>query len=138
MDTTDRVSARTTVMHWLFVGLLVCTSFLANTAQAVEFTTPTTIGANDTTYDGQTITVNGTTLTIDGAHTFVDVNLINGAVLTQSNATSPTSSKLVITTTSLNIDANSNIDVSSKGLLPTVEVTGYSGGSYGGRGGNAN
>ncbi|MCF6288626.1 MAG: hypothetical protein L3J53_05240 [Proteobacteria bacterium] len=51
---------------------------------AVTINTDTTITASDVSYDNQDIIVDAATLTIDGSHTFLDFQLINGAVLTHS------------------------------------------------------
>jgi len=102
----------------------------------VVITQPTTITASDTSFDGKSIVVDGVSLVIDGAHTFQSFRIINGGVLTHATATSAEAAKLVLTVDSLEIDATSRIDVSGKGLGPSAEVTGRSGGSYGGRGGD--
>ena len=44
--------------------------------QAVTFTTPTTIGDGDLSYEGYHVTVQGTTLTVDGAHTFASLTVV--------------------------------------------------------------
>jgi len=48
------------------------------------FTTDSSIGVNDTNYDGQDIVVIGCTLTIDGPHAFSDVVVVDNGVLTHS------------------------------------------------------
>ena len=98
------------------------------------FSVDTTISATDTSYDNQDIVVNGATLTIDGPHVFSNLTLINSAVLTHSVAATQ---KLEITAGVVNIDSSSRIDLTGKGLEKTAEVTGWSGGSYGGQGTDA-
>jgi RHS repeat-associated protein len=113
----------------------------------------TTIGENNFQFDGRTLQVNGRTLTVDGVHTFENLILVNGAVLTHSPTTATKVNKLDITVTgTLQIDATSKIDVSNRGFLGGRQPgnpfgldgmtmglqrgsTGFSGGSYGGLGG---
>ncbi len=101
-------------------------------AYSIQLTAATTISPTNTSFDGQDLIVNGTILTINGSHQFNSVQLINGAILTHSP--SPTT-KLELTSQTFFIDASSSINLAAKGRLPTANVTGASGGSYGGRGG---
>ncbi|MCY2954352.1 MAG: PKD domain-containing protein [Planctomycetota bacterium] len=50
----------------------------------VVLTSPTTIAADDTAFDGESLCVRGATVTIDGVHTFSSLHLLEGAVLTHS------------------------------------------------------
>ncbi len=115
----------------------------------------TTIADNNFQFEGKSLQVNGKTLTINGSHTFTDLFLVNGAVLTHSPTTATKVNKLDITVTgTLQIDATSKIDVTGRGFLGgrqsgnpfagagmTVGFqagsTGRSGGGYGGLGGAA-
>jgi len=124
---------------------------LSNTV--VTLNVDTTISPNDFQYDGKRIQVNGRTLTINGAHTFANLTLSNGAVLTHSPTSGTTAGKLDITVNgSIHIDSTSRIDVNARGFLGggragnpfgnngmTVGFlqgsTGTSGGGYGGLGG---
>jgi len=100
---------------------------------SIEFTTPTTILAGDTSYDGKKIIVNGTTLTIDGSHSFISVQVINGGVITHATQAVD---KLLISANNISVDATSKIDISGKGLSNISSINGgNSGGSYGGSGG---
>jgi YD repeat-containing protein len=119
----------------------------------VSINTDTTISANDFQFDGKSIQVNGRTLTVNGAHTFANLTLSNGAVLTHSPTSSTMVGKLDITVNGIiQIDSTSRIDVSARGFLGggragnpfgnngmTVGFVqgslGTSGGSYGGLGG---
>ena len=56
-------------------------------AQAAIFTSATTIGVNNTNFDGQDIVVINCTLTVDGSHTFSDVLVIDNGTLTHSFST---------------------------------------------------
>ena len=135
-------------------------SSTSTTEQAVSGTvTPinvdTTIGENNFQFDGRTLQVNGKTLTVDGAHTFANLILVNGAVLTHSPSTTTKVNKLDITVTGvLLIDTTSRIDVTGRGFLGGRQPgnpfagpgmtngfqsgsTGRSGGSYGGLGGSS-
>ena len=53
-------------------------------ASAVIFATNTAISFNNTNFNGQSIVVIGCTLTVDGAHSFSDVLLLDGGILTHS------------------------------------------------------
>ena len=114
----------------------------------------TSIGPDDSTFDGTNILITNGTVTIDGAHTFANLLVENGGVLTHSGTTVDTEQRLDLTVNSLSVDASSRIDVSSKGYLGgertgTTDDFGhtlgnvngsyrYSGGSYGGLGGLPN
>jgi RHS repeat-associated protein len=115
----------------------------------------TTIADNNFQFEGKSLQVNGKTLTINGSHSFTDLFLVNGAVLTHSPTTATKVNKLDITVTrTLQIDATSKIDVTGRGFLggrqsgnpfagPGMTVgfqagsTARSGGGYGGLGGAA-
>jgi hypothetical protein len=100
----------------------------------VFFTSSTTIGEGDTTYEGKDLLIDGATVAIDGPHAFDSVQLVDGAVLTQSADTATTSHELNLTVTEqVIVDGTSRIDVSGKGRLSGGEGTG---GSYGGLGGS--
>ncbi|MPZ77339.1 MAG: PKD domain-containing protein, partial [Deltaproteobacteria bacterium] len=78
----------------------------------------TTISANNLQFEGKTLQVNGKTLTVNGAHTFSNLILVNGAVLTHMPTTGTTIGKLDITVTgALQVDTTSRIDVSGLGYL---------------------
>ncbi len=69
-------------------------------------------------FEGRTIQVNGRTLTVDGAHTFDNLILVNGAVLTHSPTTGTSVGKLDITVFGVvQIDSTSRIDVTGRGFL---------------------
>ena len=127
-------------------------SALASTV--VPINADTTIGASNFQFEGQTLQVNGRTLTVNGQHTFTNVILLNGAVLTHSPTTGTTQGKLdIVVTGTIQVDNTSRIDVTGRGFLGggqpgnpsstngmTVgfQATNQSGtaGSYGGLGGN--
>ena len=120
----------------------------------VPINVDTTISATNFQFEGQTLQVNGRTLTVNGQHTFANVVLLNGAVLTHTPTTEATLGKLdLVVTGTIQIDSTSRIDVSGRGFLAggrpgnpsttngmTVgfQATNQSGtaGSYGGLGGN--
>ncbi|MEM7393567.1 MAG: thrombospondin type 3 repeat-containing protein, partial [Verrucomicrobiota bacterium] len=104
-------------------------------AQTTVFTSPTLIAATNLTYEGETIVVDGTTLTIDGSHFFAHLHVTNGGTINHS-AGRPDGVSMSVHGTVI-VNAGSSIDVSGLGRLPTAEVTGRSGGSYGGLGENA-
>ncbi len=119
----------------------------------VPINSDTAIGENDIQFEGRTLQVNGRTLTVDGAHTFANLILLNGAVLTHSPTTATKVNRIdLVITGTLQIDATSKIDVSARGFLgggrpgnpfPFAGMTvGFQagstdldGGSYGGLGG---
>jgi hypothetical protein len=113
-------------------------------------TTPTTIAATDTSHEGQNIRVQGTTLTIDGAHSFQNVDLLNGATLTHDATTATVENSMNLTVWNLAVDSTSAISADGLGYLgglrgannacPGLTVgnaagsTARSAGSYGGLG----
>ena len=68
---------------WPVLGILALW-LQTTTASAVIFTTNTAIGVKNTNFDGQDIVVIGCTLTVDGTHSFSDVLLLDGGILTHS------------------------------------------------------
>src|ERR1035438_3376705 len=58
--------------------------FTAVSAFGFTFTSNTTIGAGDLTYEGQDIVVSNCTLTVNGPHNFASLVLTDSAVLTHS------------------------------------------------------
>ncbi len=139
----------------------------AFTAPAAFFTTNTTIGVGNTNYDGQDIVVYDCTLTVDGSHTFTDVLLVGGGILTHSfssngflpnpaNPGQPVSTGLnLVISNNLVIEAGSAVTADGKGfgggfgsgaggsLLsdfpygPPFYYTSGGGGAYGGFGGSS-
>ncbi len=121
----------------------------------VPINVDTTINATNFQFEGQTLQVNGRTLTVNGQHTFSNVILMNGAILTHSPTTGTTLGKLdIVVTGTIQIDSTSRIDVSGRGFLgggqtgnPSAtngmtvgfQSTNQSGtaGSYGGLGGGS-
>jgi RHS repeat-associated protein len=119
----------------------------------VQINSDTLISENNRQFEGRTIQVNGRVLTVDGTHTFANLVLLNGAVLTHSPTTATKVNKLDITVTgTIQIDASSKIDVSGRGFLGgsapgnpfgargmtfafQAGSSGASGGSFGGLGG---
>ena len=89
------------------------------------------------------LSIDGTTVVLDGAHTFANISIRNGGILTHSAATATSESTLRLTVTgTLTVDATSSIDASARGYLGGRTVgnvtagraSGRSGGSHGGRG----
>jgi len=80
--------------------------------------TDTLIDENNQEFEGKTLQVNGKTLTVDGSHTFTNLILVSGAVLTHSPTTATEVGKLDIKITgTLQVDASSRIDVTGRGFL---------------------
>jgi hypothetical protein len=115
-------------------------------SKAITFTSDTTIGAGDTTYDGQEIVVSNCTLTVDGGHSFTSLWLADSAVLTHSPAPAgEANNRLDLAIVgAMTIDATSRVDVNAKGYGPAAGPgaggSAYdeaAGGGHGGPGGNA-
>ena len=111
----------------------------------------TVINEGDTTYDNLNIRIDGGTVTINGAHSFHNVELVSGAVLTHSDTTTTEQFALNISAWTITIDSTSSVDVTGKGYLgggktglgETAHTVGFTpgagsgnGGSYGGSGGH--
>jgi hypothetical protein len=122
-------------------------TFSAGTVWTV-INTPTFIGEGDAAIDNKNIRVTGTTLTVNGSHSFHNLELLNGAVLTHSDTTTLQEFSFDLNAWTVSVDATSSIDVTGKGYLGgrTGDERGrtvgnalgsYSGagGSYGGLGG---
>ncbi len=125
---TERAPASGT---WSFTGY-----------QSVVVTGNLTIAADNFSYDNKALLKNGGTLTVQGPHTFVALNLTNGAVLTHSTSTTNQLYGLDLTIAgTLYVSGNSSINVDDKGCpagcrYPNVANSGP--GSYGGLGGSVN
>ncbi len=120
---------------WRFSAVLALLLGGTQIASAFTFTTATTIGANDATYEGQDIVVDGAVVTIDGAHIFNSVLVQNGGRIVHSVATQSPDAQISITATRIEVGVSSYIDATYKGDASTAEMVGYAGGTYGGIGG---
>jgi hypothetical protein len=124
-------------------------AFAAGT-QWTAITSSTTIAAGNSSYDGRNLRISGSgvVVTVDGPHSFHNVELLNGAVLTHSDTTTSQEFKLDLNLWTLAIDGSSAINVTGKGYLggqgyneqgrTLGNAAGSShgaGGSYGGLGG---
>ncbi len=116
----------------------------------------TLIADGDASFDNQSVIIQGGTVAIDGAHTFKDVAVVTGGILTHSLATSTGAAPLAHITAGRFIVARDGlVDISGKGYLgdcqPGQNCAGgggwegnpagggagrYAGGSHGGPGGN--
>lgn len=123
--------------------LLLMGSTMAK-AQSVTFTTPTTILAGDSSYEGYDVIVSGTWVTINGTHSFNSLKIINNGNVTHDEVANDNyaGGLLLSITTNLFIQAGSSINVDGKGFgsgsgpgagVDRVNDRG-SGGSYGGMG----
>jgi large repetitive protein len=110
---------------------------------------PATAGEGDTSYDNRNIRVTGTSFTVNGVHSFKNLELVNGALLTHAPATAASFTKLDISAWSISVDATSAISSDAKGYLGgrawhefgRTQGNAYgsqdgAGGSYGGLGGS--
>ncbi len=108
---------------------------------------PLNIDEDNTEYENLNLKIVGATVTISGHHTFHNVELLNGAVLTHPDITEEHEYSLDISVWSLLIDDQSSVDVTGRGYTGGEDynesghapagITGASagaGGSYGGSG----
>ncbi len=117
---------------------------LASKAFAAVLTQNTTLGAGDTTYDGQEIVVSNCTLTVNGPHAFASLLLTSNAVLTHAAAPNGETNNRVLLTIAgdATIEAGCNINASARGYASASGPGAGgnwgdqgSGGGHGGQGG---
>jgi hypothetical protein len=72
-------------------------------------------GEGDATYDNQNIRVTGTTFTVNGQHSFKNLELVSGAVLTHSAASDTATHHLDLNLWTLTVDGSSMIDLNGRG-----------------------
>src|SRR5262245_18416625 len=121
------MTMRPRLSRW--IALLSSLAASALTTLAATITTDTTIGFNDLGYEGADIIVTNCTLTVEGIHTFANLQLLNGAKLTQ------TSSDNGLRFNSITVSNEAHILIATNGvplthtnvLLATVLVTDPSG-----------
>ncbi len=127
------------------------TASISSGMEFIVIDTPLTILSDDTSYDDKNIRVQGVTVILEGHHSFRNLELLGGAVLTHKPTTVDEEFGLSFEAWTLSIDASSKIDVSGRGYLggrrdgnPDNEgrtvgnvagSTVNAGGSYGGIGG---
>src|SRR5690606_16936752 len=88
------------------------------------------------TVPNNALVVDGITLSLAQDHTFASIHIKNGGVLTTPVATETFKNGNAIEATTIIVDEGSRIDVSAKGLVDESGTGIYTGGSYGGRGGD--
>ena len=124
--------------------LIVALALSTMMAGAEVFTSNTTIGVGDVTYDGQPIVVSNCTLTVNGPHSFASLLLASNAVLTHDRMGQPfrinvLSSAVVGTGASINVDGAGYIGNSTNlgpGIGGVSSINGCIGGAgHGGDGG---
>jgi len=91
-------------------------SFSAGTNWTI-IASPTTVAEGDTTYDNKNIRVAGTTFTLNGLHSFKNLELLGGAVLTHTAASSTSTHNLNLNLWTLTVDSTSMIDLNGRGYL---------------------
>jgi large repetitive protein len=106
---------------------------------------------SNASFDDQNLRIDGATVTLVGSHSFRNVELVNGAVLTHRETTQTEAYGIEVSAWTLSVDATSRIDVVARGHLggnraglgETAHTSGFaagaqngSGGSYGGLGGD--
>ncbi|WP_394707282.1 LamG-like jellyroll fold domain-containing protein [uncultured Desulfobacter sp.] len=95
----------------------------------------TSISVSNTDYENSSFTIDGCRVTIDGNHTFENVSVINGGVLTHStNTTDQTNILDLAITGDLTIEAGSRIDGDGKGYQSASGPGAGNSGGYGGGG----
>ena len=130
--------------HGVIRSLALALGFTAATAFGFTFTSNTTIGVGDLTYDGQDIAVSNCTLTVNGPHTFNNLSLLDDALLTHTAAPNgEVDNRLALTLLGgCVVQAGSRVDVSGRGYAAgagpgagTLNPFGYgSGAGHGGTG----
>jgi hypothetical protein len=127
-------------MRLLPVVFALVTFLSSAFCESVTFTTATTIGCGNTTYENYDVTVNGVQLTVACAHSFNSLRLINGATLT--HPAGDTVGVYLTVAHNVLVDTTSHINVVGRGYGPNVgpgaggTTDAYgSGGGYGGTGG---
>lgn len=105
-------------------------------ADAVTFTTSTTIGCDTTRYEGYDVTINGCAITVACQHSFNSLRLINGATLT--HAAGDTIGIYLTIAHNVVVDTASRINVVGRGYSPrTGPGAGQTTDAYGSGGGHA-
>jgi hypothetical protein len=125
--------------HLLSLSLGISLALLGHTAHAaVTITADQSVGAGDTSLDGQAVVVDHATLTLTGPHTFTSLELRNGATLTHPTGTTG----LVLTVTgNVTIASDAAISVDGRGYAfagnrgPGAGMRGGSSGTGAGHGG---
>jgi len=125
-------------------------SFSAGTSW-VTISSNTNIHIGNTTYDHVNLRIQAATVTVEGVHSFLNLELLNGARMTHPQTTSTTEYGLEFSAWTVTLDSNSTINVDARGYpggnregnsasygltLGLAPGSTYrSGGSYGGSGG---
>ena len=78
-------------------------------------TSPTVIGSGDAAFDDKNLRIVGTTVTVDGYHSFHNVDLLNGAVLTHPKTDTVREYGLDFGAWTLTIDSSSSINLDGRG-----------------------
>lgn len=91
----------------------------APAAAAVIFTNDTVITYSDPTYDGQEIVVTNCTVTVDGAHSFLEVRVLNGGILTHTAAPNAVlaSNDTTVVYAGLNLVVTNNVEIEIGGAI---------------------
>lgn len=134
----------------LLAGALCLQWLSIQTAFGVSITEDLTIPPGELGYDNQAVVIDGCTVTVSGAHTFSQLTLQNGAVLTHPPYADGQDHRCwIVVNGDLAVDSSSAIDVNGRGYPGTTgagmgpgggtgvkgEAGGGGGGAYGGNGG---
>jgi Bacterial Ig domain/Bacterial Ig-like domain (group 2) len=115
--------------------------------------TTTAIGSGDSSHDDVNLRIDGVTVTMSGHHSFHNVELVNGAILTHPETTLTDEYGVDMSAWTFTIDGTSSVNVTARGYLGgrhaengafdqgrtqanALGSTYRSGGSYGGPGAN--
>ena len=126
-------------------------AFSAGTVWAV-IDTSIDIADGDTTYDNKNVRITGTgvVVTLSGSHTFLNMEILDGAMITHPETTLAETYEVALNLWTLTVDGASSINVDARGYLGglregndstgqtdgnTDGATAYAGGSFGGIGG---
>ena len=130
----------------VLIGIMTALALQTTTALAVVFTSNTTIGVGDPSYDDQDIVVSNCALTVNGPHSFTSLLVKDNGVVRHSPAPAgePGNSLHLTIVQDATVEAGSRIDVSALGFgsvagpgKGTGAFYGGGGGGYGGEGGGA-
>src|SRR5439155_1143286 len=117
--------------YFLATVMLVIKSLAAS---AVTFTNDTTISFDNTNFDAQEIVITNCTVTIDGSHTFANVHVLSGGIVTHSfSADGLLETPGQPVPTGLNLTVTNNFEIEPGGQI-NATARGYGGGAGPGAG----
>ncbi|MBZ0111368.1 MAG: hypothetical protein K8J08_02800, partial [Thermoanaerobaculia bacterium] len=128
-----------------FTGTTSEESFSVRVSDAMVITASMTLGASDTSLEGQSLVVTSGSLEVEGPHQFQDLIVLDGATLTHPSTTTSVENSLEVNLVGdLYVSCQGSIDTTGRGYLPRYGFPNSmsqgsstdAGGSHGGRGGS--